>query len=152
MSQLITALGSVRADNSGVFHAEFERRSGCARCAQAPVCGTGVLQKVAGIQRRPLADDLPAALSGDVVEASISAPALLGLTALCYLLPAVLGVLGAWCASQVLPWNPDLAALFGLFAGLVGAIVLLRAAGIDTWAHANISFSRASSYNSHPGL
>ena len=116
---LISATAAVSGCNQGQLRIEVPRSPGCGGCAQKTLCRPGAASP-------PILLELPLAqsreslmVSGQRVEVSIQATAFARMVVLCYLMPAVLMLIGAGLGGAVGSGNADLLAFAGALSGLL---------------------------------
>ena len=128
---MLTEQGRVIALERGAVWVETVRKSTCGSCSAKPGCGHSVLAELtskAGVIRvRDTASVRADTLSvGQQVEIAIPEAVILRGSLMVYLLPLVLGLMGALFLSNVVQASSDLPAIVGFIFGLTLGFATVR--------------------------
>ncbi|MDP2829822.1 MAG: SoxR reducing system RseC family protein [Sulfuricellaceae bacterium] len=126
---MLEAEGTIVSTTPDETWVETSRASACGSCSSKDGCGTTTLNQMLGTKKSAFKVLNPiGARAGERVVIGVEEAALLKSSALVYLLPLVLLLLGAMLGGLLAPDNtqPDAYAAAGMLAGLIAGFFLLK--------------------------
>ena len=125
-SSVVSTSGTVLGYESGRLHIEMERLEACRACAQKSVCNPAPKSNSLMLEMPVKRTQMDSLSPGDQIVVSVGTTALARMIMLCYLVPAVLMLMGACLGAATMGEYRDLAGVAGAALGLVVGCGLLR--------------------------
>ena len=123
---VVSTLGTVLGCESGQLRIEMERREGCGACAQKSVCNPAPKSNSVMLEMPVKSLQTDSVAPGDQVVVSLGTATFARMIVLCYLVPAVLMLMGAYLGAATMGEYRDLAGFAGAALGLIVGCGLLR--------------------------
>jgi positive regulator of sigma E activity len=127
-ASLVSTSAIVICHEQDSLRIEVMQSAGCGACERKATCGS-----IAGSKAKAVQLDLPvknllsdAARPGERIIVAVDGSSFAEMVVLCYLVPAILMLLGAGFGALISDANPDLAGLAGAVVGLMVGCGLLR--------------------------
>ena len=125
-SSVVSTSGTVLGCESGQLRIEMERLEGCGACAQKSVCNPAPKSNTLMLEMAFKRTQMDSLSPGDQIVVFVGTTALARMIMLCYLVPAVLMLMGACLGAATMGEYRDLAGVAGAALGLVVGCGLLR--------------------------
>jgi len=123
---VVSTSGTVLGCESGQLRIEMARLEGCGACAQKSVCNPALKSNSRMLKMPVKRMQMDGLSPGDQIVVSLSTTVLARMIMLCYLVPAVLMLMGACLGAATMGEYRDLAGVAGAALGLVVGCGLLR--------------------------
>jgi positive regulator of sigma E activity len=123
---VVSTLGTILDCESGQLRVAMERRQGCGACAQKSVCNPASEVNSLTLEMPVKSLHTDSVAPGDQIVVSLGTTTLARMIVLCYLVPAVLMLMGAYLGAATMGEYRDLAGFVGAALGLMVGCGLLR--------------------------
>jgi positive regulator of sigma E activity len=123
---VVSTLGTILDCESGQLRVEMERRQGCGACAQKSVCNPAAEVNSLTLEMPVKSLHTDSVAPGDQIVVSLGTTTLARMIVVCYLVPAVLMLMGAYLGAATMGEYRDLAGFAGAALGLMVGCGLLR--------------------------